>query len=153
MAGVYTPGEPQLLTFTGNEQIPLDTQLPNGITPATAYITTGQLGLGGNLGAFNVGITAAGTTQLGATLLTARRNVITVATTASTHGVRLPVASTGLTVNVANSGAFGVKVYPATNGKIAAASTNAADTTVLAVNKANTYIAVNTTLWVVDRGA
>lgn len=98
-------------------------------------------------------LTAAGTTQLGATAIVGSKAIVTVAATASTHGVRLPTAATGLEVTVANVGAFGCKVYPATNGKIGAASTNAADSTVLAVNKANRYIAVNTTLWAVQRGA
>lgn len=152
MAGVYTPGEPQVTTITGLEQIPVDTQIAGGATPQTGYITTGQLGLGA---AGTQILTAAGTTQLGATAITAgvRRAIITVAATASTHGVRLPTAATGITVTVGNAGAFGAKVYPATGGKIAAAATNAADATVLAVNKANTYIAVNTTLWIVERGA
>jgi hypothetical protein len=153
MAGVYTPGEPQITTFTGLEQIPLDTQLASGQIPQTGYITTGQLGLGGSLSATTQFITAAGTTQLGAAAITANKVVINVATTASTHGVRLPVAATGLSVRVANNGTFGVKVYPATGGQIAAASTNAADATVLAINKANSYVAVSTTKWVVERGA
>ena len=97
-------------------------------------------------------ITAAGATQGNAAVITGSKAVITVATTASTHGVKLPVAVTGLEVEVANAATFGVKVYPATGDKIGAASTNAADT-VLAVNKTNRYIAVNTTLWVVQRGA
>lgn len=97
-------------------------------------------------------LTAAGATQGNAALIVGSKAVITIATTASTHGVRLPVAVTGLEVEVANAGAFGVKVYPSTNGKIGAASTNVADT-VLAVNKTNRYVAVNTTLWVVQRGA
>ena len=98
-------------------------------------------------------VTAAGSTQLGATAITGSKAIVTVATTASTHGVRLPTAATGLEVTVANAASFGVKVYPATNGKIGAVATNGADTTVLAINKANRYIAVNTTLWVVERGA
>ena len=153
MAGVYTPGEPQITTFTGLEQIPVDTQLPNGQVPATGYITTGQLGLGGSLTAKSPAVVAAGSTQLGATLLTSKKNIITVSTTASTHGVRLPAASTGLEVVVGNAGTFGVKVYPFLNGKIGAVSTNGADTTVLAINKCNTYRAVNTTYWIVERGA
>lgn len=100
-------------------------------------------------------ITATGTTQLGAKAISASFPLTWViqASTASTKGVRLPVAVTGRTIKVANVGAFGVKVYPSTNGKIGGASTNAADTTVLAVNKMNTYIARNTTYWVVERGA
>lgn len=98
-------------------------------------------------------VTAAGATQGNATAITKSKAIITVATTASTHGVRLPTAATGLEVSIGNAGTFGVKVYPATNGKIGAATTNAADSTVLAINKVNRYIAVNTTLWVVERGA
>lgn len=151
MSGVYTPGEPQITSPTGLEQIPVDTQNPSGQNPATGYVTTGQLGLGTSGTQF---LTATGTTQLGAAAISAgiRSVIIAVAATASTHGVILPVAATGLSVRVANAGAFGAKVYPATNGKIAAAATNAADT-VLAINKANTYIAVSATRWVVERGA
>lgn len=98
-------------------------------------------------------LTAAGATQGNATLITSSNAIITVAATASTHGVKLPVAVTGMVVDVGNLGAFGSKVYPNTNGKIGAASTNAADSTVLAINKCNTYRAVNTTQWVVQRGA
>jgi hypothetical protein len=98
-------------------------------------------------------VTAAGATQGNATAITSSLAIINVATTASTHGVKLPTASTGLVVTVGNLGAFGTKVYPATGDKIGAASTNAADSTVLAINKANTYIALNTTLWTVQRGA
>jgi hypothetical protein len=53
-------------------------------------------------------------------------------------------------VNAATTFAF--KVYPATNGKIGAAATNVTDT-VLAKNKANLYIARNTTYWAVQRGS
>jgi hypothetical protein len=97
-------------------------------------------------------LTAAGSTQGGATAITSSKVIVTVATTVSTKGVRLPVAATGLEVEVGNAATLGFKVYPATNGKIGAASTNAADTT-LAVNKVNRYVAVNTTLWIVQRGA
>jgi len=43
-AGVYTPGFPAApFPLTGVEQIPADTQLPNGANPQTEYITTSQL--------------------------------------------------------------------------------------------------------------
>ena len=51
---------------------------------------------------------------------------------------------------LANTGAFGVKVYPSTNGKIGSASTNSAWSTVLAVGKFQTFRAINKTLWVVS---
>ncbi len=102
--------------------------------------------------AFPALITATGSTQLGAKALTVAYNYIIQASTASTKGIRLPAASTGLQVTIANAAAFGVKVWPSTNGKIGAASTNAADT-VLAVNKVNVYWARNKTYWAVLRGA
>ncbi len=98
-------------------------------------------------------VSAAGSTQGTATAITKALAIVTVATTASTHGVKLPTAATGLMVYVANAAAtFGIKIYPSTNGKIGAAATNVADT-VLAKNKANLYIARNTTFWVVQRGS
>lgn len=96
-------------------------------------------------------IAAAGASQGNATAITSK-NVIVVTVTASTEGIKLPVAVTGIEVTVANGAAHGVKIYPNTNGKIGAASTNAADT-VLAINKENKYKAVNTTFWVVLRGS
>ncbi len=98
-------------------------------------------------------VTTAGTTQLGATAITSTTAIITVNTTSSLHGVRLPTAATGLQIWIANAATtFAFKIYPATNGKIGAAATNATDTA-LAKNKANQYIALNTTYWAVQRGA
>lgn len=97
-------------------------------------------------------IVSAGATQGGATAITSSKAIVTTAT-ASSKGVRLPTASTGLEVEVGNAGpTFGTKVYPATGGKIGAAATNITDT-VLAANKVNRYIAVNKTFWIVQRGA
>ncbi len=121
------------------------------VTATTLSSTTSQT-FGGTLSITPQILAAAGSTQGGATAITSQKAVVTAATTVSTKGVRLPAAATGLEVEVANAATFGFKVYPATGGKIGAASTNAADTT-LAINKANRYIAVNTTFWVVQRGA
>ncbi len=126
---------------------------PQAITGTTGSFS-GNMGIGGTVAVAPQILSAAGATQGNATAITKSVAIVTVNTTASTHGVRLPTAATGLMVWVANAGAsiFGIKVYPGTNGKIGAASTNAADT-VLAKNKANLYIARNTTFWVVQRGA
>lgn len=122
----------------------------NGLVNATAGLKQS----GPNTTVF-ASVTATGTTQLGAKAISASFPMTWViqCSTASTKGVRLPAAVTGRTIKIANSGAFGVKVYPSTNGKIGAASTNAADSTSLAVNKINTYVALNTTFWAVERGA
>lgn len=131
----------------------LDGVTIGGTTPAAGSFTNYSQSAGGTLVRGYTPITAAGATQGNAAALTGAKNIITVSTTASTHGVKLPTASTGLEVEVGNAGTFGVKVYPSTNGKIGAASTNSADATVLAINKVNVYKAVNKTLWIVERGA
>ena len=133
---------------TGSGNFPVDTGAANGQSPQTDSWPTTAAG-NGNWTTF----TAAGSTQLGATLLTGFKNLVTVATTASTHGVRLPVAVTGMVIVLGNAATFGVKVYPATGGQIQAVATNGADGTVLAINKVNRYHAVNATKWIVERGA
>src|ERR1700744_1363646 len=153
MAGVYTPGEPILTTFTGTETFPVDTNYANGQNPQTAAVTLASLGFSSGISGTTQFVTAAGSTQLGAAAIISNKVIIKVSTTASTHGVRLPVAATRLSIRLGKDGPFGVKVYPATNGQIAAVATNGADATVLAINKANTYIAVSATKWIVERGA
>lgn len=99
-------------------------------------------------------LAAAGQTQGSATPITGTKVIVTVLVTATHNGVKLPVASTGLVVLVANgSAAGGIKVYPAAGGKIGAATTNAADTTNLASLKVNEYVGVNKLLWAVQRGS
>lgn len=45
-AGYFTPGLPLISNLTGSEQIPLDTEYANGISPQSAGITTSQLASG-----------------------------------------------------------------------------------------------------------
>lgn len=118
-------------------------------TLTTSGNVTESLAASSYVGGFQT-VTAAGATQGNATAITGSKAIITVAATASTHGVRLPTAVTGLEVLIANNGAFGAKVYPATNAKLGASATNAA--IVLAVKKANRYIALNTTQWILQVG-
>lgn len=94
-------------------------------------------------------VAAAGATQGGAAQIT--NDLVFVTVTASTQGVKLPTASTGRQVRVFVPGSVGVKVYPNTNGKLDASSTNAA--VVLAAGKANLYVAKNTTQWYTQKGA
>lgn len=98
-------------------------------------------------------VASAGATQGDATAITALKAIINVAHSASTKGVRLYTAATGVEVEIGNAGSFGVKVYPPTGGQIGAAATNAADGTVLAINKVNRYVAVSSKKWIVQRGA
>ncbi len=122
----------------------------NGTAQST---TASNLTINGSLTDTPQILTTAGVSQATATAITKSMAIITVNTSVSTRGVRLPAATTGKMVWVANAATtFGAKVWPGTNGKIGAAATNIADT-VLAKNKANLYIAQNTTFWVVQRGA
>ncbi len=121
------------------------------LTATTAAVTNvSQAGATGTTTVGYQSVTAAGATQGNATLITGTKAIITVSATASTHGVKLPVAVTGMEVTIANAGAFGAKIYPNTNGKLGASSTNSA--IVLAINKINKYVALNTTRWVLQVG-
>jgi hypothetical protein len=125
----------------------------NNLSGVGASGASQDLAFNGNFTGAPQLLTAAGATQGNATAITKSVAIVTVATTNSNHGVRLPTAVTGRMVWVACNASHGCKVYPATNGKIGAASTNAADGTLLLINKANLYIARNTTYWAVQRGA
>lgn len=94
-------------------------------------------------------LAAAGATQGAAGAITKSRVIVTV--TASTQGVKLPTAATGLEVRVMVPGTVGVKVYPAANAKIDTAATNTAQA--LVAGKANVFLARDTTRWVTMKGA
>jgi hypothetical protein len=97
-------------------------------------------------------VAAAGATQGNATAISALRGLIVkVTVTASTEGVKLPVASTGLEVRVLADPLVGVKVYPFLNGIIGSAATNAA--VALVKNKGNIYIGMDTRRWRVIVGS
>jgi hypothetical protein len=87
------------------------------------------------------GITAAGTTQATATLLSAGINI--VETAAADSGVLLAIAQIGAVQIVYNDGANAVKVYPPTSAQINGIGTNAAH--LLATNTACVYWTLSTT--------
>lgn len=103
----------------------------------------------------NTVVAAAGHTQGNATAIaaTARRVIVATVVTATQNGVVLPTPVTGMEVQILNGSSGGFKVYPALHNFIGAGASNAADTTNLAIGKANTYIAVSATKWVVQRGS
>jgi len=94
-------------------------------------------------------LAAAGATQGTAGAITTAVVVVTV--TASSQGVKLPTAATGLEYRVHVPGTVGVTVYPNTADKIDASATNAG--VVLAAGKANIYFARNTSQWLTLKGA
>lgn len=87
------------------------------------------------------GITAGTTqTQAGATKLVSNYN--NVATCANANdGVQLPsAAAIGQTIQIRNSGAANLKIWPASGEKCNTGTTDAGDTTVLAAAATRTYI-------------
>jgi hypothetical protein len=70
------------------------------------------------------GISAAGSTQGTATAITKEMNV--VSTVASGAGVVLPTAVAGMVINITNTTANSLLVYPATSAAINTGATNAA---------------------------
>src|SRR5580658_6553248 len=148
MSGWLTNGLTLLTPATypgaGAPVIPIDQNLPGGQSPETAALPLQA----GPQGAPLTTATGTGTTQLGARAITSFFVNVVQASTASTKGVRLPAAATGLAITVANTGAFGIKCYPSTNGKIGSSATNTA--LVIAVGKFQVFRAINKTQWVVS---
>lgn len=118
-----------------------------GTTPAAATVT--DFTQNGVLTLIPQAAAAAGSTQLGATLIT--KSVVMVSVTASSQGVRLPTAATGRQVTICAASAKGVKVYPFLGDRIQGAATNAA--VALVLNKSSIYIASDTINWRVVKGA
>jgi hypothetical protein len=117
-------------------------------------VTAGSLYTPGNINGANViatsyhirsvatGISAAGSTQGGATALTKEINI--VSTVSSGQGVALPAAVAGMIVTVTNTTGTALLVYPASGAAINSLSTNAAfsqGTTTIQ------FIAPTTTQW------
>ena len=122
----------------------------------TSVGTLTSLGSSGNITAPNLiantgflftsvatGISAAGTVQANATALTKGFNV--VSTVSVGQGVALPTAVAGMTVNVVNTSANSLLVYPASGGTIGFLSLNAAATQT--ANSTIQYIATSSTQW------
>jgi hypothetical protein len=89
------------------------------------------------------GLTAAGTTQGTALLLTRQINDVT--SVAANTGVRLPVAVAGMRIIVRNSSATNLNVYPNTGAQIQSLGTNVA--MVLVAATMLEYVAVSATQW------
>lgn len=105
----------------------------NNIVMSSSFITSST----------TTGITAAGTNQATATSLTTQYNQ--VSTTASSTGVKLPTALTGMEVVVINYGANTLNVFPNTGAQINALGTNNANT--LATVTSRRYVAISSTQW------
>jgi hypothetical protein len=111
----------------------------DSLTVAHAFILTPQL------------VAATGSnSQAGAAPITTPSAVV-VTVSASSRGVRLPAASSGLTELVNNAGANPVRVFPAAGDRIGAAATNAS--IALDAGKGGIFFAQDDTTWRVILGA
>lgn len=88
-------------------------------------------------------VSAAGSVQGDATVLTKSYNLVTTAT--ANQGVVFPTAVTGKTVNILNATAVSIKIYPASGEQIDSLGTNAAKN--LAPGASITLVCSSGTLW------
>ncbi len=91
----------------------------------------------------NASVLAAGSVQGDATAITSTYNVVTTASAA--QGVKLPTASSGLTLTVVNNTAADIKVYPNTSGTIDDNSANVAFD--LRANTSVQLVGISSTGW------
>ena len=96
-----------------------------------------------NITGVATGISAAGNTQAGGTVLAKAINV--VSTVLSGNGVVLPVAVAGMRITVMNTSANSLAVYPASTGIINAQSANVAYTQVAGARL--DFVSVSATQW------
>lgn len=94
---------------------------------------------------------AAGTSSQANSTAITKSAFIIVTVTNSTRGVRLPAAVTGRMVHGFNGATTAALVYPATNDKIGASSTNAG--VLMSGGKGNIYLAQDAVTWRVMTGA
>jgi Flp pilus assembly secretin CpaC len=123
--------------------VPLGSQLNATVGDQAALAILGEL---------STAVSAAGTTQATATLLTTATSIVT--TVAAGSGVRLPVTPTvsaGDRLHVANHGALTLSVYPPTGGKL---SNNTANVPALvAPKKSADFLCLNGTDYSVMLGS
>lgn len=132
---------PILITrATGNVAMPLVTISGGAVNGATVGATTPGTGAfttltstGYHLRSLATGLTAAGTTQAAALVLT--KQISVVATAAASSGVVLPNAGIGAELVIINRGANTMNIYPPTGGLIDALAANAATTAATLTSK------------------
>ena len=107
---------------------------------------TGNSSVGGFLvqGSVGTGISANGTTQGTARVLTNQINLISTST-AGANAVQLPSPSAGTIVYITNAGSTSIRVFPTTGGQINGVGINLQY--IQAVTTTQQYIAISTTQW------
>jgi hypothetical protein len=125
------------LTLNGSGTISGASSIAGGNVQVTSYF----------LHSLATGITATGSTQGGAYVLSKEVNVITTATASTADGIQLPVppASTSLQVVIINASASAIKVYPSSSAQIDGLGTNT--NAVLGVGGKLVLFSTSTTQW------
>jgi hypothetical protein len=95
-----------------------------GLTLSGGFTGTDVTSTGFFLASVGTGVSAAGTNQAGATLLTKQVNVISTVATGINDGIKLPAPTIGMQLIIVNTTAFPVKIYPSTGGNIDSLATN-----------------------------
>ena len=98
-----------------------------------------------NIRSVGTGISAAGTAQSNATVLTHEFNQVTTVASGA-NGVALPSATAGMAITVTNTNANSVNVYPASGAAIGSLTANAAFTQ-SGINATIQYVAMTSTQW------
>lgn len=143
-AGVYTNGFPvATVPLTGNERIPADTQLPNGVSPQTEAISVSTLKN------YMFGNTASGTATAtaGAATLNAGRGVVTSESLSTAAGAVYTLTLTNSVVtansNIQAMAQFGTST---TGQPVVATATAAAGSVVFKVQNISGAEALNGTI-------
>ena len=112
---------------------------------------TTEIAVNGNLtsskysiGSVSTGISAAGTTQATATLITTDTNIVTIASSGTT-AIKLPVSIPGMKIYIKNTSAVALSIFPNTGANINALAANAAYSQAAGIGAF--YIASSYTQW------
>lgn len=142
-SGATVSGSTKTLSFGTNGVSGSTTAINIGSAVSGATSTTTLSGLVVN--SISAAVSAAGTTQAGATGLVSNINNVTVVAVGAA-GVRLPTAVAGMRILIRNSDSTDVlSIYPATGGQINALGTNVASTLVAGLT--TELVATTATQW------
>ena len=132
---ITTTGDISVGNISGNSVTFAGTLSASGNSSVSGFLVQGNVG---------TGISANGTTQATARVLTNQINVIS-SSTAGANAVQLPSPSAGTIVYITNGGLTSIRVFPASGGQINGVGTNIQF--VQTVTTTQQYIAISSNQW------